>query len=162
MNKFNFYRYQYPKNSIKLLLVMSVVLVVGCGHYHDDFYHGGNYHPGYYPYYSNSHHYHSYSPRYNSYHSPKYKYDYSVRENVNQNINNSINIGGPRYYEATSRQTRSFYVDDTRSAILKLEDGTLQQVNVVEQQKYIVPACQTAIQAVNARHYSSFQYATCQ
>lgn len=155
-------RIRERKFSLTLLSLTLFTCISGCTHLHDGFFHGTYHYPGYYPYY-HGHHYgpYYYSPRYASHYSPTYNYDYSVREYLNQNINNSINISGPRYHELSFRQTRSFYIDDTASALSNLQDGTLQQINIVEHQKYSVPLCQTAMQSVHARHYSSFQYTSC-
>ena len=154
------------KMRLKILIIFFMAICgVGCTHIHDGYYYGG-YYPfnyGYYSpgYYNYSPGYYNYSPSYSSTYSPTYKYDYSVREYVNQNINNSINIGGPSYYEEVTRQSRSYYIDDTPAAAITMQDGTLQQVNLVEQQRHIIPICHTAMQSVVAKNYKSFQYTTC-
>ncbi len=146
----------------RILFSVFVLSAAGCAHIHDNIHHGGYYYHGSPLHYYHGHYpgFYNYSPRYSSTYAPTY--NYSVREYNRQNINNSININGPRTYEVVTRQTRSFYIDDTAAAMANLQDGTLQQINLVEQQKHVLPLCQTAIQSVIAKNYNSFQFTSCQ
>lgn len=141
---------------VKKLMAVGILLTLfGCGHLHGPLHHSDYVNrPNYYPSY---HHY--YPSYYNSY--PSNFYHYKNEETINQNINNTIINKGPNFYEGVRSESRSFYLDENPSAFKTGEDGTIGQVVIEEKHKYLIPNCRTSMQAVNAKHYNSFQYSTC-
>lgn len=133
------------------LMITSVIAISGCGvFYHADLLsHDLNHH------YLHGPNYYRIAPERNNiyYNAP--------RNNLHQNINNSININSISHRQLDFTRSRVYFVDDGNYGLLNAVDGTLNQVVVEERHRIKIPLCHSVIQSVQAHNYNSFQYTNC-
>lgn len=133
------------------LMITGVIVISGCGtFYHAEFLsHDLNHH------HLNGPNYYRITPERNNiyYNAP--------RNNLHQNINNSININSISHRQLDVTKSRVYFVDDGNYSVPNAVDGTLNQLVVEERQTVKIPLCHSVVQSVQALNYNSFQYTNC-